>query len=86
MVDATELERAAMQAALGPLGEYVGAIGMERPLADYSREEVLTLIEVVVTAFQGRMVEEYERQAARERAYFEEQVRSGARTAEEVPF
>ena len=53
MVDPTELEQAAMAAALGPLGEYVGNIGMDRPLADYSREEVLTLIEVVVTAFPG---------------------------------
>ena len=45
-----------MAAALGPLGEYVG-IGMDRPLADYSREEVLTLIEVVVTAFQDHLIQ-----------------------------
>ena len=44
-----ELEIAAMRACLSPLGDYVGDIGMERPLADYSREEVLTLVEVVVT-------------------------------------
>ncbi|MBF0341030.1 MAG: hypothetical protein HQL95_08740 [Magnetococcales bacterium] len=52
MTDATDLERAAMAAALRPLGEYVASIGMQRPLAEYSREEVLTLIEVAVTAFQ----------------------------------
>ena len=46
-----------MAAALGPLGEYVGSIGMDRPLADYSREEVLTLIEVVVTAFQDHLIQ-----------------------------
>ena len=57
MIDPTELERAAMQAALAPLGDYVASIGMERPLADYSRAEVLTLIEVVVTAYQDHMVE-----------------------------
>ena len=52
MIDPTELERAAMEAALTPLGDYVASIGMERPLAVYSRTEVLTLIEVAVTAYQ----------------------------------
>ena len=57
MVDPTELEQAAIAAALAPLGEYVGSIGMDRPLADYSRKEVLTLIEVVVTAFQDHLIQ-----------------------------
>ena len=57
MVDPTKLEQAAMAAALGPLGEYVASIGMDRPLADYSRDEVLTLIEVVVTAFQDHLIQ-----------------------------
>jgi hypothetical protein len=57
VVDPTELEQAAMAAALVPLGEYVAEIGMQRPLSDYSREEVLTLIEVVVTAFQDHLIE-----------------------------
>jgi Family of unknown function (DUF6511) len=57
VVDPTELEQAAMAAALGPLGEYVASIGMDRPLADYSRDEVLTLIEVVVTAFQDHLIQ-----------------------------
>ena len=52
MTDATDLEQAAMAAALAPLGEYVGGIGMHRPMADYTKQEVLTLIEVVVTAYQ----------------------------------
>ena len=55
MVDATDLEKAAMAAALRPLGEYVGSIGMTRPLADYKKEEVLTLVEVVITAYQDHM-------------------------------
>ena len=55
MTDATDLEKAAMTAALRPLGEYVGTIGMQRPLADYRREEVLTIIEVVITAYQDYM-------------------------------
>lgn len=52
MTDATDIEKAAMAAALRPLGEYVVSIGMQRPLADYTREEVLTMVEVVITAFQ----------------------------------
>ena len=44
MIDPSDMELAAMRACLSPLGEYVGSIGMERPLADYTREEVLTLI------------------------------------------
>ena len=55
MTDPTDLEKTAFAAALAPLGEYVGSIGMQRPLADYSREEVLTLVEVAVTAYQDHM-------------------------------
>ena len=52
--DATE--QMAMTATLASMKEYVGAIGMNRPLADYSREEALSLIEVVITAFQYYLV------------------------------
>ncbi len=52
MTDATDLEQSAMAAALAPLGDYVSSIGMNRPMADYSKQEVLTLVEVVVTAYQ----------------------------------
>lgn len=69
MVNPSEMELAAMQACLIPLGEYVGSIGMQRPLADYRRNEVLMLIDVVVTAYQARMVEEHERMATKDRAF-----------------
>ncbi|MBF0143053.1 MAG: hypothetical protein HQL59_06295 [Magnetococcales bacterium] len=55
MVDASDLEKAAMAAALRPLGEYVSSIGMDRPLADYRKDEVLTLVEVVISAYQDHM-------------------------------
>jgi hypothetical protein len=71
MTDPSEMETAAMGACLSPLGEYVGSIGMGRPLADYTRQEVLTLVEVVVTAYQQHMLIEHERLAARERAFFD---------------
>ena len=57
MTDATDLEKEAMASALAPLGEYVGIIGMQRPLADYKKEEVLTLIEVVITAYQEYIID-----------------------------
>ena len=87
MIDPSDMELAAMRACLSPLGEYVGSIGMERPLADYTREEVLTLIEVVVTAYQDRMLEEHERMAAKDRAFLEERLaRQGQTSPKGVPF
>lgn len=69
MIDPSDMELAAMRACLSPLGEYVGSIGMQRPLADYTRDEVLALIDVVVTAYQDQMVEEHEHMAAKDRAF-----------------
>ncbi len=71
MTDPSEMEVAAMRSCLEPLGRYVGAIGMQRSLADYGKEEILTLIEVVVTAYQDHMLAEHERVAAKDRAYFD---------------
>ena len=87
MIDPSDMEIAAMRACLAPLGEYVGEIGMQRPLADYSRDEVLMLIDVVVTAYQDCMVAEHERMAAKERAFFEERLaRQGLATGKGAPF
>ena len=55
MIDLTKAEKDSIESALKPVGEYVAEIGMNRPLAAYSREEVLCLIEVAVTAYQGSM-------------------------------
>ncbi len=76
MINPTEMEVSAVRSCLAPLGEYVGTIGMQRPLADYSREEVLTLVDVVVTAYQQQMLAEHERMAARDRAFLEERLAS----------
>jgi phosphopantothenate synthetase len=78
MIDPSDMEIAAMQSCLAPLGEYVGSIDMQRPLADYSRQEVLTLIDVVVSAYQDRMLEEHERMAAKERAFLEQRIATQA--------
>jgi hypothetical protein len=59
MIDPTPHEIAAMRAAIQPMAEYIGAdIGYEKPLKDYSRAEILTLIEVVVTAYQDALQKE----------------------------
>lgn len=87
MIDPSDMELAAMRACLSPLGEFVGSIGMQRPLADYTREEVLTLIEVVVTAYQDQMIEEHERMASKDRAFLEERLaRQGPTSPKGVPF
>lgn len=71
MIELIELELAARHSCLAPLGEFVADIGMERPLTDYQREEVVQLIDVVVCAYQRHMVEAYEHAAAQERYQLE---------------
>jgi hypothetical protein len=66
MIDATVTERAAMAAALHPLGEFVAEVGLEKPLADYTRDQILTLVEVVVDAYHEHLVEAAEREATLE--------------------
>ena len=87
MIDPSDMELVAMRSCLSPLGEYVGSIGMQRPLADYTRDEVLTLIDVVVTAYQDQMIEAHERMAAKDRAFLEERLaRQGQTSPKGVPF
>lgn len=52
MIDATDIEKQCMERTLQPLGEVVAEIGMHKSLAEYTRVEVLTLIEVVVSNYQ----------------------------------
>lgn len=86
MIDPSDMELAAMASCLAPLGEYVSSIGMQRPLADYSKDEVLTLIDVVVTAYQEHMLVEHERMAEKERAFLEQRlVRQGKTASKGVP-
>lgn len=71
VVDPTEMEKAAMQAALKPLGECVARMGLHRPPAEWSRDEVLRLVEVVIDAYQAEMIEQHERESERDRQHFE---------------
>jgi hypothetical protein len=87
MIDATDTEKAALAAALRPLGDYVVAVGVERPLAAYSRAEILTLIEIVVDAFQAHLLEVAEREAEQQAELFRQlDRRRAATTAKGVPF
>ena len=48
-------EQVAMEKTIKDLGELVGYIGMDRPISDYSKEEILDLIDRVVRSFQKHM-------------------------------
>jgi hypothetical protein len=74
MIDPSELELAALQSCLVPLGDYVGAIGMDRPLADYSKKEVQGLVEIIVSAYQEYMIDAHEQMAKRDLAFLEQRL------------
>ena len=87
VIDASETEKAAMASALRPLGDYVVAVGVGRPLAAYSRAEILTLVELVIDAYQAHLLEVAEREAAREDALFRRlEARRTLPPAQGVPF
>ena len=44
-----------MEKTIKDLGELVGYMGMDRPMSDYSKEEILDLIDRVVHSFQKHM-------------------------------
>lgn len=62
MIDLTDIEKQCMERTLQPLGEVVTEIGMQKPLAQYTRAEVLTLIEVVVGNYQMFLIQSQPRQ------------------------
>lgn len=55
MVDPTDEEMSALRAALKMVAEIMEEIGWATRLADLTESQVLTLIEVAVTAFQDAM-------------------------------
>ena len=61
VIDPTDVELAAMQQCLKPLGEAASEIGLDRPLSSYSQQEALRLINAVVTTYVEAMVQEHER-------------------------
>ena len=61
VIDPSDAEIVAMEHCLKPLGEAASEIGIDRPLASYSRHEALRLVNAVVTAYVEAMVQEHER-------------------------
>jgi hypothetical protein len=55
MVDLTDLERAAIRAAMKPVAEIMAEIGWLTRICELSEAQVLTLIEVAVGGFQDAM-------------------------------
>jgi hypothetical protein len=51
VIDPTHNEKAAMESVLPHLGEHVASVGMDKPLSAYSRDEILQMVDVVLTAY-----------------------------------
>ncbi len=50
-VNKTDLEIKAEQSVLIPLGDYVAGIGMEKSLAEYSKEQIKELVNTILTSY-----------------------------------
>ena len=60
MIDASEVERAAMRQCLKAFGSAAEAIGFDRPLGAYSEAEALQVIDAIVTCYTEAMVAQHE--------------------------
>lgn len=60
MIDASEIERAAMRACLKNFGSAAATIGFEKPLGAYSEHEALQVIDAIVTGYTEAMVVHHE--------------------------
>ena len=50
-VNKRDIEIQAEQSVLGPLGDYVAAIGLQRPLSDYSKEQITGLVSTILAHY-----------------------------------
>jgi hypothetical protein len=60
MLDASEVERAAMKKCLKFFGEAADEIGFDKPLGAYTEAEALQVIDAIVTGYTEAMVEHHE--------------------------
>jgi len=60
MIDASDVERAAMRRCLRAFGEAAGEIGFDKPLGAYSEADALQVIDAIVTRYTEAMVEHHE--------------------------
>ncbi|ARU21565.1 sulfurtransferase [Ralstonia solanacearum] len=61
MLDASDIERAAMRSCLSAFGQAADEIGFTKPLAAYSEAEALRVIDAIVTRYTEAMVEHHEK-------------------------
>lgn len=55
----TDLEQRAAHSVLGPLGDYVVSVGLEKPLADYTKKEITGLVDTILEAYHTTLHELY---------------------------
>ena len=60
MIDASDVERAAMRKCLKSFGEAAGEIGFDKPLGSYSEAQALLVIDAILTCYTEAMVEHHE--------------------------
>lgn len=60
MIDASDIERAAMRQCLKAFGEAAGEIGFAKPLGDYAEAEALRVIDAIVTRYTDAMAAHHE--------------------------
>lgn len=61
MVDASEIERAAMRDCLKAFGAAAEAVGFDKPLGAYSEAEAMKVIDAIVTRYTEALTEHHER-------------------------
>lgn len=79
MLDPVAMKNTALAACLKPLGDFLEAHGLDRPLAQYSRNEILSLVDTVVIAYQDNMLIQYENAVVQEK--LARKVKRGKRTS-----
>ena len=55
MIDPTDFELKCMEKSLRFFGEYAAEIGLHRSFDSLSKAEAMTMVEVIVTAYQDEM-------------------------------
>jgi len=55
MIDPTDFEKDCMEKSLRFFGEYAAELGLHRSFGSLTKEEAITMVEVIVTAYQDEM-------------------------------
>ncbi|MBU6956115.1 hypothetical protein KP814_32565 [Hahella sp. HN01] len=60
MLNATDIEKAALRDCLKPFGDAATAIGFDKPLGAYSELEAMTVVEAIVSGYVAAMTQYHE--------------------------